>query len=49
MVGQSLGEFEKRPEMPEVLAAIQKEGGGEAPKVENKKGAILDSDVKSGR
>jgi hypothetical protein len=54
MVGQSLGEFEKKPEMLEVLKAIQKERGGEASgfsgfSVENKKGTVLDSDVKSGR
>jgi hypothetical protein len=53
MVGQSLGEFQAKPAMREVYSAIRKEMGvGELitlPKVENKKGTVLDSNVKSGR
>jgi hypothetical protein len=51
MVGQSLGEFEnvRNSGILEVLAALQKKGGGEALKIDNKKGTVLDSDVKSGR
>lgn len=52
MVGQSLGEFQAKPAMREVYSAIRKEMGvlpGILPKVENKKGTVLDSNVKSGR
>ena len=56
LMGQSLGEFKEKPRMEEVYAAIDKESGGKLamretwlPEVENKKGTVLDSNVKSGR
>jgi len=50
MIGQALGEFEELPEDKELRSAIVKEGGSRSvkPRIERKKGNLLDSNIQSG-
>jgi len=49
LMGESLGEFDKRPSDAEVGTAIKAEGGNPNAGYESKKGSVLDNDVKSGK
>ena len=48
-MGESLGEFDKRPSDAEVGTAIKAEGGNPNAGYESKKGSVLDNNVKSGK
>lgn len=51
LIGQALGEFEEEPKQAELRSAIVKEGGSRSvkPRIERKKGNLLDSNIQSGR
>ena len=49
LMGDALGDFDKKPSAAEVKAEIRNEGGDPNAGYEEKKGSVLDDDVKSGK